>query len=78
MGSEIVVGGYNVHCSCCTEHGRYGLSSLYAETVECSEQCWVCTVCWSLSYVVKFIAAEHDRYGLMEDCGVTKAEYLVL
>ena len=37
----------------------------------------VCTVCWSLSYVVKFIAPEHGIYGLMEDCGVSNAEYLV-
>ena len=29
-----VVGGCNVQCTCCTEHGRYGLSCLYAETVE--------------------------------------------
>ena len=37
-------------------------------------------VCWSLSYVVKlycFIAAEHGRYGSMEDSGVSNAEYLV-
>ena len=25
----------NVHYSCYTEHDRYGLSCLYAETVEC-------------------------------------------
>ena len=64
-----VVGGCNVQCSCCTEHGRYGLSCLYAETVESmSSASWVCMVCmvcmvhmymvclicWSLSYVVKF------------------------
>ena len=30
-----VVSGCNVQCSCYTEHGRYGLSCLYAETVEC-------------------------------------------
>ena len=23
-----------MQCTCCTEHGRYGLSCLYAETVE--------------------------------------------
>ena len=33
-----VVGGCNVVA---TEHGRYSLSVLYAET----EQCWVCMVC---------------------------------
>ena len=30
----------------------------------------VCMVCWSISYVVKFYcahAAEHGRYGSMED-----------
>ena len=56
-------------CTCCTEHGRYGLSCLYAATVEfMSSASWVCMVCmvcmvhmymaclicWSLSYVVKF------------------------
>ena len=30
-----VVGGSNVQCSCYTEHGRYDLSCLYGETVEC-------------------------------------------
>ena len=34
-------------------------------------------VCWGLSYVVKFIADGHGRYGSMEDCGVSNAEYLV-
>ena len=29
-----VVGGCNVQCTCYTQHGRYGLSCLYAETVE--------------------------------------------
>ena len=24
----MLVGGWNVHCSCYTEHGRYGLSML--------------------------------------------------
>ena len=54
-----------VQCTCCTEHGRYGLSCLHAETVESmSIASWVCMVCmihmymvclicWSLSYVVK-------------------------
>ena len=40
------------------------------------EQCWIC---WSLSYVMKFIAAEHGRYGYsfyVKDCGVSNAEYL--
>ena len=34
-------------------------------------------ICWSLSYVVKFIAVEHGGYGLLEDCGVSNAEYVV-
>ena len=51
------------------------------------EQCWVYMVCMVyglydvlgvLSYVVKFAAAEHGRYGSMEDFGVSKAEYLVI
>ena len=33
-GVGYVVGGCNVQCTCCTDHGRYGLSCLYAETVE--------------------------------------------
>ena len=32
MESESCCG---LQCSCYTEHGRYGLSCLYAETVEC-------------------------------------------
>ena len=68
MGSVgYVVGGCNVQCTCCTEHGRYGLSCLYAEMESMSSARWVCMVymlcmvhmymicliCWSLSYVVK-------------------------
>ena len=33
-GLGYVVGGCNVQCICYTEHGRYGLSRLYVETVE--------------------------------------------
>ena len=41
-----VVGGCNVQCTCCTEHGRYGLSCLYAETVESmSSATWTCMLC---------------------------------
>ena len=41
-----VVGGCNVQCTCCTEHSRYGLSCLHAETVESmSSASWVCMVC---------------------------------
>ena len=57
-----VVGGCNVQCTCYTEHGRYGLSCLYAEAVHgVHEQCMLglygmygvwCMVC--SSYVVKF------------------------
>ena len=36
----VVVGGCNVQCTCYTEHGRYGLSCLYAEAVHgVHEQC---------------------------------------
>ena len=28
------------------------------------EQCWVCMVCWELSYFVNFFAHECGRYGL--------------
>ena len=47
MGSGLyVVGGCSVKCTCCVEHGRYGLSCLYAETVESmSSASWVCMVC---------------------------------
>ena len=70
MGSVgYVVGGCNVQCTCCTEHGRYGLSCLYAEMESMSSARWVCMVymlcmvhmymicliCWSLSYVVKLL-----------------------
>ena len=49
-----VVGGCNVQCTCYTEHGRYGLSCLYAETVESMSSAgsiwyvWymVCMMCW--------------------------------
>ena len=40
---------------------RDGVKVLWCHAV--LEQCWVCVVCWSLSYAVKFIAAEHGRYG---------------
>ena len=33
-GVGYVAGGCNVQCICYTDHGRYGLSCLYAETVE--------------------------------------------
>ena len=46
-----------LQCSCYTEHGRYGLSSLYAETVHCMSNAGSV---WS--YAVKFVA-EHGRYG---------------
>ena len=45
-GVGYVVGGCNVQCTCYTDHGRRGLSCLYAETVESmSSACWVCIVC---------------------------------
>ena len=52
-----VVGGCNVQCTCYTEHGRYGLSCLYAET-EVHEQCWLCTVC--------MVCMVCGLYGMME------------
>jgi len=53
MESELCCG--LLQCSCCTEHGRYGLSWLYAKTAV-HEQWRVCVLCWS---VWNFIAAEH-------------------
>ena len=50
MESELCCG--LMQCSCYTDHGRYDLSTQYAETVQCMS--WVCMVCWSLSYAVKF------------------------
>ena len=51
-----VVGGCNVQCTCCTEHGRYGLPCLYAETVESMSSascvCTVCMVCMVHMYMV--------------------------
>jgi len=44
------VGDCNVKCTCYTEHGRYGLSCLYAVTVESMSSAgsvwyvWVCMV----------------------------------
>ena len=63
-----VLGGCNVHCSCYTEHCRYGLSCLYAETVECMSNdgsVWYV----GLSYIVKFILmdmADMDRWKTVE------------
>ena len=34
-GVGYVVGGCNVQCSFHTEHGRFGISCMYAETVDC-------------------------------------------
>ena len=73
-----VVGGCNVQCTCYTEHGTYGLSCLYAEAVESmssARSVWY-RVCWSLSCEI-LLPAEHGRYGSMDDCGVSNAEYLV-
>ena len=52
------------------------MSCLYAETVE-----WMSRA-GSVWYVgirlyCEIFAAEQGRYGLMEDCGVSNAEYLV-
>ena len=65
-----VVGGCNVQCSCYTEHGRYGLSCLYAETVECMSVYGMYVM-----YGIWSIAAEHGRYiwivFYVEDSGVS-------
>ena len=41
---------------------------------------WVCIVCMVYGLLEfklwTFIAAEHGRYGSLEDCGVSNAEYL--
>ena len=87
-----VVGGCNVAIMYLL-YWTWQIWSVLPECRNCGvyEQCWlcmvcmvlwymVCMVCWSLSYVVKlycFIAAEHGRYGSMEDSGVSNAEYLV-
>jgi len=72
MGS---VGGCNVQCSCYTEHGRYGLSCLYAETVEC-----VSVYGMYVMYGIWSIAAEHGRYIYMDCllCGRLWSEQLQL
>ena len=54
-----VAGGCNVQCTCCTEHGRYGLSCLYAETVES-----IAVLAGSVWYVYmgKFNAATYSKH----------------
>ena len=77
---------YNVH-----EHDRCGLSWLVCRN--CWVHAWAVLgqygmcgtymVCMVRSYVGvyvmlwNFIAAQHGRYGSMEDCGVSNPEYLV-
>ena len=49
------------------------LNSLYAcRNFGVYDQCWVCVIYWSWSYVVKFYCC---RLTDMEDCGVSNAEY---
>ena len=58
-GVSYAVGGCNVQCTCCTEHGRYGLSCLYTETEHgVHEQCWVCMVC--------MVCMSYGLYGMLE------------
>ena len=50
--------------------------------LECMQKLWrawaVLGLCGMLECKLwSFIAAEHGRYGSMQDCGVCKAEYLV-
>ena len=55
MESELCCG--LLQSSCYTEHGRYiYIWSVLTVCRNCAvhEQCWVCVVCWSLNYAVKF------------------------
>ena len=49
----------NVHYSCYTEHDRYGLSCM--PVCRNCEQCWVCMVFWSLSFIVDWIIASLEE-----------------
>ena len=51
-GVGYVVGGCNVQCTCYTEHGRYGLSCLYAETVESMSSAGSVWYVWYVWYMV--------------------------
>ena len=51
-GVDYVVGGCNVQCTCYTEHGRYGLSCLYAETVESMSSAGSVWYVWYVWYMV--------------------------
>ena len=60
-GMSYVVGGCNVQWSCYTEHGGYGLSCLYAETVKCMSSAgsvWYV----GFNYVMNMDMANMDRW----------------
>ena len=59
-----------------TEHGRYGLSCLYAETVECMSSAGSV---WLLGFNLcpEILLLLNMAVGSMEDCRVSIAEYLV-
>ena len=50
-----VVGGCNVQCTCYTEHGRCGLSCLYAETVESMSSAGSVSYVWYVWYMVRMV-----------------------
>ena len=63
----------------CTEHGRYGLFGLYAETVECISSAgsvWYVGVSVMSSRILLLLNMA-DMDPCMEDCGVSNAEYHV-
>ena len=73
MESESCCG---LQCSCYTEHGRYGLSCLYAETVECMSRLGLYgmfgfKLCHDILLLLNM--ADMDRWKT----GVSNAEYLV-
>ena len=67
---------HGLQCSCYTEHGRYGLSCLYAETVECMSRLRLYgmfgfKLCHDILLLLN--TADMDRWKT----GVSNAEYLV-
>ena len=53
------MGGCNVQCTCYTEHGRCGLSCLYAETVESMSSVGSVKYVWYVWYM-------YDLYDMLE------------
>ena len=76
-GSGVSSGGYVVHFYVDGEwvmlwvaamsllYWAWQIRSVLTVSRNCAvhEECSVCVVCWSLSYAVKFVAAEYGRYG---------------